>query len=187
MAIARKFLFLAALFLLALQAPARADDVATAPASAAASYKLGTGDQIKVTVFGQDDLAGQSTVDDLGQVRLPLIGQVQAAGLTVHELEEVITTRLLDGYLKSPKVSVEVTNYRPFYIIGEVNKPGEYPYVNGMNILNAVAMAGGFTYRANDTEVYVRRKGGSVEEKAPADETTLIRPGDIVRIAERFF
>jgi protein involved in polysaccharide export with SLBB domain len=151
------------------------------------SYKLGTGDKVKITVFGQDDLGGEFLVDDTGYLRLPLIGQVKAAGLTVHQFEDAVIAKLADGYLKDPRVSVEVTNYRPFYIIGEVNKPGEYPYVNGMNVLNAVALAGGYTYRADDTVVYVRRKGEQTEEKDPADQTTEIHPGDIVRIAERFF
>jgi len=151
------------------------------------SYRLGTGDKVKLTVFGQDDLGGEFTVDDQGFIRLPLIGQVKAAGLTIHGFEDAVTSKLADGYLRDPRVSVEVVNYRPFYIIGEVNKPGEYPYENGMNVLNAVSLAGGYTYRANDSAVYVRRKGNPNEEKEPADQTTIIYPGDIIRVAERFF
>ena len=89
--------------------------------------------------------------------------------------------------MKDAKVSVAVVSYRPFYIIGEVNKPGEYPYVNDMSILNAIALAGGYTYRANDTEVYIQRNGQSKEESFPADQTTKVLPGDIVRVPERFF
>jgi protein involved in polysaccharide export with SLBB domain len=151
------------------------------------SYRLGTGDKIKLTVFGQQDLGGDFTVDDQGLVQLPLIGQVKAAGQTIHGFEEAVTAKLADGYLRDPRVSVEVVNYRPFYIIGEVNKPGEYPYENGMNVLNAVSLAGGYTYRADDSVVYVRRKGNPAEEKDPADQTTIIYPGDIIRVAERFF
>jgi len=151
------------------------------------SYRLGTGDKLKMTVFGQQDLSGEFVVDDTGFIRLPLIGQVKAAGLTIHEFEDAVTVKLADGYLRDPRVSVEVTNYRPFYIIGEVNKPGEYAYVNGMNALNAVALAGGYTYRADDSIVYVRHKGSPTEEKDPADQTTAIYPGDIIRVAERFF
>src|ERR1700733_4138852 len=92
------------------------------------SYRLGTGDKLKLTVFGQDDLGGEFTVDDQGFIRLPLIGQVKAAGLTIHDFEDAVTSKLADGYLRDPRVSVQVVNYRPFYIIGEVNKPGEYPY-----------------------------------------------------------
>ena len=129
------------------------------------SYRLGTGDKLKLTVFGQDDLGGEFTVDDQGFIRLPLIGQVKAAGLTIHDFEDAVTSKLSDGYLRDPRVSVQVVNYRPFYIIGEVNKPGEYPYENGMNVLNAVSLAGGYTYRADDSVVYVRRKGNPAEEK----------------------
>ena len=93
----------------------------------------------------------------------------------------------MNGYLKDPKVSVEVENYRPFYIMGEVNKPGEYPYENGLNVLGAIALAGGYTYRANDSEVYLRRSGSTREEVMPADASTKINPGDIVRVAERLF
>jgi polysaccharide export outer membrane protein len=151
------------------------------------SYRLGTGDKVKITVFGQTDLSGEFIVDDQGVLQLPLIGQVKAAGLTIDDFQKSVTAKLADGYLRDPRVSVEVANYRPFYIIGEVSKPGEYPYVNGMNALNAVALAGGYTYRADDSVVYVRRKGNPVEEKDPADQTTIIYPGDIIRVAERFF
>lgn len=188
------FGFVAALFVvLAAGQPVFAQDPAvSAPSSSgtttqAESYHLGTGDKVKMTVFGQDDLGGEFIVDDTGFIRLPLIGQVKAAGLTVREFEDAVTAKLADGYLRDPRVSAEVTNYRPFYIIGEVNKPGEYAYVNGMNALNAVALAGGYTYRADDSVVYVRRKGSPTEEKDPADQTTSINPGDIIRVAERFF
>src|SRR5262249_38598409 len=94
------------------------------PATATQDYTLGTGDQLRVIVFGENDLSGQFSVDDTGHVRLPLIGQVEAAGRTVHQFEGDVSAKLSQGYLKSPRVSVEVTNYRPFFIIGEVNKPG---------------------------------------------------------------
>ncbi|HEY0466917.1 MAG TPA: SLBB domain-containing protein, partial [Polyangiaceae bacterium] len=87
----------------------------------------------------------------------------------------------------NPSLSIEVINYRPFYIIGEVNKPGEYPYVNGMSILNAVALAGGYTTRADDAEVYIRRSGQNQEVQVPADQTTKVEPGDIIRIPQRYF
>ncbi len=150
-------------------------------------YHLGAGDKIRIIVYGEDDLGGEFEVDGSGYVRLPLVGQVQAAGLTVRDFEGQIATRLSDGYLRDPKVSAEVTTYRPFYIIGEVNKPGEYAYVNGMNVVTAVALAGGFTYRASDDDVYVRRNGSRREEELPANERTIIYPGDIIRVTERFF
>lgn len=150
-------------------------------------YVLGVGDKIHVTVFGEPDLTGDYNVGDGGMLRLPLIKQIKASGLTIGQLEQQITGQLAKGYIKNPRVSIEVTNYRPFYIIGEVNKPGEYAYVNGMNVLTAVALAGGYTYRADDSDVYIRRKGSNKEESEPADQTTKIEPGDIIRVRERFF
>jgi protein involved in polysaccharide export with SLBB domain len=162
---------------------------AAAPAagSTSISYVLGTGDKLHINVFGQTDLNGDYVVDSNGNVQLPLIGEVHAAGRTVPDFQHEVSAKLADGYLVNPSVSVEVVNYRPFYIIGEVNKPGEYPYVNGMSVLNAVALAGGFTFRADDSEVYIRRNGAEKEVQYPADPTTKINPGDIVRVPERFF
>ena len=115
-----------------------------------------------------------------------MIGQVQAAGLTLDEFEAEVRGKLKQGYLTNPKVSVEVLNYRPFYIIGEVDKPGQYPYTNGMNVINAVAVAGGFTYRAKQDEVYITRDGAK-EKAYTTDQAIKVLPGDIVRIPERFF
>ncbi|HUO93165.1 MAG TPA: polysaccharide biosynthesis/export family protein [Rhizomicrobium sp.] len=151
------------------------------------AYRLDTGDKVKVTVYGEDDLSGEFDVDGSGFVRLPLIGQVRAAGLSLREFENAVEAKLAAGYLVNPKVSVEVTNYRPFTILGEVNKPGEYPYENGMTVLNAVALGGGYTYRADKDEVYIRRKGSQMEVKLPADDRTAVYPGDTVRVDERIF
>jgi protein involved in polysaccharide export with SLBB domain len=170
-------------------APANPVSVASVPGSPQdESYRLGSGDKLKLTVYGENDLGGEYLVDGAGQVQLPLLGQVPAAGMTVHDFETGVGSKFVsEGYLKDPRVSVEVENYRPFYIIGEVKSPGQYPYVNGMNALNAVALAGGYTYRADDKDVYIRRDGGAKEQEAPADQTTRINPGDIIRIDERIF
>ena len=172
--------------------PAAATQAASAEAPVLAKpdptldYRLGSGDKLRVIVFGEDDLSGEFDVTGAGKVSLPLIGQVQAAGMTLDEFEAEVRDKLKQGYLNNPKVSVEVLNYRPFYIIGEVDKPGQYPYTNGMNVLNAVAVAGGFTYRANEDEVYITREGQ--KEKAYAtDQAVRVLPGDIVRIPERYF
>ncbi|MEJ0027279.1 MAG: polysaccharide biosynthesis/export family protein [Rhizomicrobium sp.] len=159
----------------------------TGPVFVDENYRLGTGDKVKVTVYGEDDLSGEFFVDGSGQVQLPLVGQVKAAGLTIHEFVSEVQTMLSSKYLRDPKVSAQIENYRPFYIIGEVNKPGEYPYENSLNILGAVALAGGYTYRADDTDVYIRRNGMMKEEMFPANASTRIYPGDIVRIGERIF
>jgi polysaccharide export outer membrane protein len=178
-------LFAGVLPLVASAAPAAAP---SAPqASADDGYKLGSGDKLRVIVFGENDLGGEYVLDGAGFISLPLIGQIHAAGDTIHQFEAEVSAKLKDGYLKDPRVSVEVINYRPFYIIGEIMKPGEYAYVNGMSVLNAVALAGGYTFRANERQVYVRRGGAGNEQPVNADQTTKIYPGDIIRVAERFF
>lgn len=155
--------------------------------AADSAYLLGTGDKVRVIVFGEEDLGGEFQIDDGGFVRLPLIGQLKAAGLSPRELETRIAAALANGYLNEPRVSVEVTDYRPFYIIGEVNKPGQYPYVNDMTALNAIALGGGYTVKASDSWVYVRRDGDREEMRLPADATTLIHPGDVVRVPPTTF
>ena len=168
-----------------------ADTAAKAGATSAgaieSAYALGSGDKLRLNVFGEADLSGEFVVDDSGFLRLPLIGQITAVGRTVRQLEQDIAAKLSARYLKDPSVSIEVVSRRPFYIIGEVNKPGEYPFVAGMSVLNAVAMAGGYTYRANESSVYIKRKGASDEEKFPSDDATKLVPGDIVNVVERWF
>lgn len=170
--------------------PSQASIASAAPkvrATADTGYRLDTGDRLHIIVFGEPDLSGDYDVDGSGYIRLPLVGQLKTAGLTLVEVEDKLQSKLAAGYLKNPKISVDVINYRPFYIIGEVNKPGEYSYASGMNVLTAVALAGGFTYRADDSDVYIRHKGSTDEVSEPADQTTQVKPGDIIRVAERFF
>lgn len=152
-----------------------------------AAYKLGAGDKIRVITFGEESLTGEFQVGGSGKVSLPLIGEVQAAGLTIPEFQRGVETALKDGYLREPRVSVEVLNYRPFYILGEVNKPGEYPYTNGLTVMNAVATAEGFTYRANTKRVFIKRADSEREQEFPLNSMTPVAPGDTIRIAERFF
>jgi len=152
------------------------------------SFRLGSGDRIRVTVFGNEDLSGEFEVDGTGRVSLPLIQSVQAKGLTLAELEQAITDRLKPDFLKDPRVSIDVLNYRPFYIIGEVKQPGSYPYVHGMTVWNAVAMAGGFSYRAKKSEVEIKRGGDNAQTAwQDADPDTVVFPGDVIRVPERFF
>jgi protein involved in polysaccharide export with SLBB domain len=146
-------------------------------------YHLGTGDKVRITVFNEGDLSGEFVIDSQGYLRLPLIGPVQAAGLSSTGLESRLAASYEGGgFLIRPRVAVEITGYRPFYIIGEVAKPGEYPYVNGMSAPNAVALAGGFTDRAVESNFWVRRQGEAKERRLPIDETTRIYPGDVVRV-----
>jgi protein involved in polysaccharide export with SLBB domain len=157
------------------------------PAGVEEIYKLDAGDKLRITVFGEPDLGGEYFVDGSGDVRLPLIGQIQVAGATLLEFERRAKAKLESGYLKNARVSAEVINYRPFYILGQVNKPGEYEFVNGLNVLTAIALAGGYTYRASEQNVFIRRKGSDKEEAAPANQATKVFPGDIIRVRERFF
>lgn len=152
-----------------------------------ADYRLGSGDKIRVTVFGEEQLSGEFFVGASGKVALPLLGEIQAGGLTLREFQAEVETALKDGYLKEPKVSAEVLNYRPFYILGEVNKPGTYPYTSGLTVVNAVATAEGFTYRANTKRVFIKRANELSEKEYPLTTTTMVAPGDTIRIAERFF
>ncbi len=150
-------------------------------------YRLGTGDKVKVTVYGHENLSGESDVDSTGNLALPLIQTVKASGLTVQELERSIVAKLSPDYLKNPRVSVEIISNRPFFILGEVHKPGSYPYVNGMTVVTAVALAGGFTYRADSDEVYITRVTDKQKTKQSADQNTPVMPGDVIEVPERYF
>jgi len=151
-------------------------------------YRLGAGDKVRIMVFGEDSLSGEFLVPGgAGTISYPLVGDVQASGLSVAELQSEIATKLKDGYLKDPRISIEVLNYRPFYILGEVNKPGQYSYTNGLTVLNAVATANGFTYRANTHKVFIKRPNTPREVEYELKTTTLVEPGDTIRIGERFF
>jgi protein involved in polysaccharide export with SLBB domain len=148
-----------------------------------AGYRLGPGDKLRIIVFGAEDLSGEFIVSDGGFVNAPLVGDVKATGLGTQDFANALQRRLADGYMRDPKVSVQVATYRPFYIFGEVTKPGEYPYANGMSVMNAVALGGGFSYRAQQNYVIVTRQGKDYK----AGPTSKILPDDIVRVPERFF
>jgi len=163
------------------------DDAAPTQAQTNTAYTLGTGDKLRINVFGQPELSGQFVIDGTGAISLPLIGQVAATGSSSQELETAIAEKLSDGFLLEPRVSVEVTNYRPFYILGEVGRPGEYPFNSGLTVLNAVAAAGGFTYRANKKVVYIKSVGAEQEVKYELNTNTVVKPGDTLRVSERIF
>ena len=150
-------------------------------------YRLGTGDRLRLNVFGEDNLSGEFVVGGAGTVSLPLIGEVQATGKSPAELKTDIEAALADGYLKAPRVNIELLNYRPFFVLGEVANSGEYPYSEDMTVLNAVATAGGFTYRANKKAVFIKRAGAAAEERFALTATTPVQPGDTIRIGERLF
>ncbi|HEX9771444.1 MAG TPA: polysaccharide biosynthesis/export family protein [Kiloniellales bacterium] len=149
-------------------------------------YTLGSGDLLRVTVFGHVDLSGEFEVDSTGRISLPLVGDLLVVNRTLDNVEESIVSALKPAYLKNPQVSVEIINYRPFYIIGEVANPGSYPYVGGMRVINAVAMAGGFTYRAKEDDLLITRAKGDGRQERAGQETPVF-PGDVIEVQERFF
>jgi len=150
-------------------------------------YALGAGDKVRITVFGQENLSRIYPVDASGYISMPLIGAVMAGGGTTFQLEERVAVSLRKKYVKDPKVTVEVETYRPFFILGEVRNGGQFPYVAGMTVETAVAIAGGFTARAKKGNVQLSRhvNGRSVVQMVPT--TWKIRPGDTIAVKERFF
>jgi protein involved in polysaccharide export with SLBB domain len=174
--------FFCALFFaasLVLSSPVKADEYER--------YTLGAGDKIRVTVFGHEDLSGEFEIDGSGMISLPLIREVKAIGLNIKELEKNITAKLKPDYLRNPRVSVDVLNYRPFYILGEVKRPGGYPYVNGMTVVNAVALASGYTYRAQEGDVFIKRASDPEQKQQKANHNTTVFPGDVIEVPERYF
>jgi polysaccharide export outer membrane protein len=157
------------------------------PAAASKAYHLGAGDRLHVTVYNEPAFSGDFSVSDSGGISLPLAGEIKASGLTVIEFQQLATKVLADGYINDPKVSVEILSYRPFYILGEVNKPGEYPFAPGMTVFNAVASASGFTYRSNKTTILIKHEGELEEREVRLDATAMVQPGDTIRIKERHF
>ena len=153
-----------------------------------ADYRLGANDRVRIIVFGQPTLTGEYTLDGNGQLAFPLIGSVAASGQSPAQLQKAIAAKLDPDYLQNPSVSAEVITRRPFYVIGEVQKPGNYPYVTDMTALQAVAMAGGYTYRARQNNLYLKRLDANGRMiRVAATPETRIQPGDTVEIKERYF
>jgi polysaccharide biosynthesis/export protein len=150
-------------------------------------YTLASGDRLRVIVYGQEGLSNSYSVDSSGHIQMPLIGVVSAQGETTASLGQEIEARLRDGFLRDPHVSVEVEAFRPFFVLGEVTTPGQYPYVNGMTAQTAAAIAGGFTPRADKDTVDVTRvvDGREVTGRAPINYP--VQPGDTIVVRERFF
>jgi polysaccharide export outer membrane protein len=177
-----------AALVLAMAGCAPGGDLQALPDYTPGAYKLGGGDQIRIITFGNDQLTGQFRVDDQGKVAVPLLGNVQAAGLTPSELATQLDDELrAQKFLKDPSVSVEVLAYRPIFVLGEVNKPGQYPYQPGMTVLTAVAVAGGYTYRAYQPYAADIRTVGGHAETGKVTPQSFLAPGDVVKIFERHF
>mgnify|MGYP000887018157 CR=1 FL=1 len=150
-------------------------------------YAVGPGDRLRIIVFGQDSLSNSYSVDATGHISMPLIGIVSVNGMSTAGIQRAIEERLRNGYLREPRVSAEVEAYRPFFILGEVTTAGQYPYVNGMTVTTAVAIAGGFTPRASQSYAVLTRIVDGRQVTGEVDMSQPIQPGDTVQIRERFF
>ncbi len=150
-------------------------------------YRLGAGDKLQITVFGEPDLSGKFAVTAAGTVAMPLIGEIVAKGRPIADFRTALVSRLRNGVLKNPKVTVEVVSFRPIYVHGEVKNGGEFPYKSGLRLRDAVALAGGFTYRAQTSYLMITREGQSAEYKVRMQNDLTIMPGDNIRVPERFF
>lgn len=150
-------------------------------------YILGPGDRLRIKIYSDPDMTGEYEINSSGAVSLPLVGDIRALGLTTRQLEEAIVSRMKGKLANKPEVSVEIASYAPFYIYGEVKKAGEYPYRIGLTLADAIAIAEGLTYRANENQIYVRRAGRTIEQAVALDQPMRIFPGDNIRVSERLF
>jgi protein involved in polysaccharide export with SLBB domain len=167
--------------------PATPADLQAVAAAATAVPRFQGGEKIRITVYGEPTLSGDYDIDPNGVVSLPLAGTVQAVGLTQPELEQALAKKFKSEYLRNPKVTVTILQFRPIYIVGEISKPGEFPFKPGLNILTAMALAGGGTYRANRNYVLIQHIGETDMKEYPQSAETMILPGDLIRVPERYF
>ncbi len=157
-------------------------------ATGGVATQLHSGDRVKITVYGEEALTGEYDINPSGNVSMPLIGAIRAAGRTQADFARDVANRYRrGGLLQDPNVTVAVVQYQPFYILGEATRPGEYPFRSGLSVHAAVAMAGGFTYRASKSIVLIRHTGEEVWKEYPLTEPVLIAPGDLIRVPERYF
>ena len=165
----------------------RADAFVASTRLAETEARLRPGDRVQVTVFGEEGLTGSYDVTASGTLQLPLAGPVPAAGRSAHELEGAVAAALRKTYLRDPKVTVAIVSQRPFYVLGEVEKPGEYPYRAGLNLWRALAVAGGQTYRASTASVLIQHAGEADLAELDTSREIAIQPGDLIRVPERCF
>ena len=157
------------------------------PVAYDAAYRLDAGDKLRVVVYGQEGLTNSYAIDAGGSITMPLIGAVPARGRTPAALASEISAKLRNGYIRDPSVAVEIESYRPFFILGEVAAPGQYPYVPNMSVESAVAIAGGFSPRALRDRVTLTHSDGSGSMRAVVPLGTALSPGDTVLVGERWF
>lgn len=170
---------------LAASAPEGATPAPAAPAQQV--YRIGTGDKLKVTIYNNEKLSGDYPVGGDGKIGLPMLGRVAVGGLTLDEVSTLLIGRLADGYFLNPNVTVDMAEYRPVYILGEVQKPGQYPYAEGMTVYRLVAQAGGYSYRANRKKMDVRPDNAPNSEPRHISDDALVQPGDTVIVRQRYF
>jgi protein involved in polysaccharide export with SLBB domain len=152
-----------------------------------AAGKLEKGDKLRVNVFNEPQLSGEFVVEGTGTIAYPLIGSVEVAGLNAREVEQRLTQKLSGRYLVNPKISAEVVSQRPFYIVGEVVRSGEYAYKPGLNVVSAIALAGGYGPRATTSYVLIRRANEMTQKQYPILPSVVIYPGDMITVPERYF
>ena len=183
-----RFRALGTMLLLTVAACAPGRGLPPLPPVSSDVYRLGPGDEVRIITVGEDTLTGEFDVDAAGRIAVPMLGSVRAAGLSPDALGLAVAAALRRGGLvRAPSVSVEVTRYRSIFVLGEVNKPGEFPYQPGMTVLGAVALAGGFTYRAVETSASVVRTDADRTIEGRAGRETALQPGDVVTVFERRF
>lgn len=161
--------------------------MASVVTSATATPRFQGGEKIRISVFNEPSLSGEYEIDPSGVISLPLAGTVKAVGLTQSELEKALSAKFRSEYLKNPKVTVTIVQFRPIYIVGEVERQGEFPYKGGLNALTALALAGGGTYRANRNYILIQHLGEKGMKEYPLSSSTMILPGDLIRVPERYF
>ena len=178
----------AALFLLAGCETTPTDSASVESAVEPVSeYKIAPGDVLNIVIYGHDDLSGDFTVDAEGSISMPLVNQVTAIGMSTSELESQLIDMLQPDYLRNPDVSIKLTSYRPIYVLGEVQNAGSYPYQPNMSVLSAIALAGGYTYRASRSKLVVVRGDDESRQEFKIAENATLRPGDTLIIRQRFF
>lgn len=150
-------------------------------------YRIGPGDRLKVATYGEERLSGEFTVNSAGMVAFPLVGDLPADGKTLTEFKEALQMQLGTAFLRNPQISVEMINFRPVYILGEVARPGEFGFAERMSVFALVAKAGGFTYRANRAFAFIRGENETEEKAVRLGSATAVQPGDTIRIPERTF
>lgn len=158
-----------------------------APSVSGYAYRVGAGDRLRVMTFGEPSLSGEFAVNGAGRIAFPLLGEVEAGGKTIAEVREALREGLATSYLRNPNMTVEVINFRPVFVLGEVAKPGEFAFTERLTAYALIAKAGGFTYRADKRRIFVRHEDSPEERAYALTSDLVVQPGDTIRVGERYF